>query len=136
MLQGISTHTPHARRDMSVHTMPVIYIRFLLTRLMRGVTINSFFFISIDNISTHTPHARRDTGKISLIASPIVISTHTPHARRDYLTFSVFGSLQFLLTRLMRGVTPEHFKLLFCHFHISTHTPHARRDIPLFLGLL
>ena len=35
--------------------------------------------------------------------------------------------VEFLLTRLMRGVTPLH-GLLGDDFGISTHTPHARRD--------
>ena len=56
----ISTHTPHARRDnSSVYHIPVQY-RFLLTRLMRGVTLVICVLTSMLIISTHTPHARRD----------------------------------------------------------------------------
>ena len=57
-------------------------IKFLLTRLMRGVTTTS------------------PTLKLVLI-----ISTHTPHARRDVSLLDKLVSLPFLLTRLMRGVT-------------------------------
>ena len=56
--------------------------RFLLTRLMRGVTIK-------------TP-ARQQVGGIS---------THTPHARRDMIQRKSYRVPAFLLTRLMRGVT-------------------------------
>ena len=55
----ISTHTPHARRDIA-----------LQSRTQHRM------------ISTHTPHARRDL--LSFPAARLfVISTHTPHARRD-----------------------------------------------------
>ena len=38
-IDGISTHTPHARRDGFVSVFPLELIQFQLTRLMRGVTI-------------------------------------------------------------------------------------------------
>ena len=38
----------------------VSIVSFLLTRLMRGVTTCLTLLYSTDNISTHTPHARRD----------------------------------------------------------------------------
>ena len=38
LLCTISTHTPHARRDVSVDEESKKYIVFQLTRLMRGVT--------------------------------------------------------------------------------------------------
>ena len=56
--------------------------RFLLTRLMRGVTSLLFLLLPAPSISTHTPHARRDLFALLLFALPL-ISTHTPHARRD-----------------------------------------------------
>ena len=58
----ISTHTPHARRDM----------------------ILEFFVFLFDVISTHTPHARRDK-PLRKRDFDRIISTHTPHARRDYV---------------------------------------------------
>ena len=63
-LCGISTHTPHARRDIIFYAnFNVVYI-FLLTRLMRGVTAGIFWTMPLIMISTHTPHARRDCNKI------------------------------------------------------------------------
>ena len=59
------------------------FIVFQLTRLMRGVTLESVQKQSVFYISTHTPHARRDRFK-----------------RRSE------GFQKFQLTRLMRGVTP------------------------------
>ena len=127
MYLNISTHTPHARRDVSVDEESKKYIVFQLTRLMRGVTISrssnrrrSRFqltrlmrgvtqrrvgCIGCPMISTHTPHARRDY-YLQHIPSQKNISTHTPHARRDYMYLGI---------------------CFFCSF-ISTHTPHARRD--------
>ena len=99
----ISTHTPHARRDLKSQPHKRI-AQFLLTRLMRGVTGQP----QHDNlpilISTHTPHARRDR-PVALLSTTPMISTHTPHARRD----------------------PQRQRFpVYCQ--ISTHTPHARRD--------
>ena len=39
---GISTHTPHARRDGQRAKNQRIKTKFLLTRLMRGVTCKSY----------------------------------------------------------------------------------------------
>ena len=82
MTGEISTHTPHARRDAGVFQTAPVYPLFLLTRLMRGVTLKITEKLMMVNISTHTPHARRDTAaEASRYGSNI--STHTPHARRD-----------------------------------------------------
>ena len=56
---GISTHTPHAGRDLSLLCIPIP-----------------------PQISTHTPHAGRDDFASSEGANN-TISTHTPHAGRD-----------------------------------------------------
>ena len=78
----ISTHTPHAGRDIWVFIVNVIHqyfyshapcgarpkhaanvlesIVFLLTRPMRGATYCICNTIYIRSISTHTPHAGRD----------------------------------------------------------------------------
>ena len=101
---------------------------FLLTRLMRGVTGEQQRQSGSNGISTHTPHARRDISKFHKLPLSF-ISTHTPHARRDQ-AFAETGALkmQFLLTRLMRGVTTAK-EFLLHSVRISTHTPHARRDV-------
>ena len=57
-------------------------VKFLLTRLMRGVTVLQYRETYLKPISTHTPHARRDIGEMPRIKR-FIISTHTPHARRD-----------------------------------------------------
>ena len=82
--RAISTHTPHARRDLVIVSLFSNALRFQLTRLMRGVT----------------------TYLQSMIVVGRAISTHTPHARRDLVIVSLFSNaLRFQLTRLMRGVT-------------------------------
>ena len=123
----ISTHTPHARRDMQTVYLTAYRKVFQLTRLMRGVTEVKDRIKHAFKISTHTPHARRDgssSGRplsnpnfnshasceawrsaVDTTSRPTTLSTHTPHARRD--------------RRVRRGVSAE---------AISTHTPHARRD--------
>ena len=60
VLMSISTHTPHARRDVSYLLYTSLCIKFQLTRLMRGVTAVNRKFKNQNGISTHTPHARRD----------------------------------------------------------------------------
>ena len=79
----ISTHTPHARRDLLDTVERRLSFAFQLTRLMRGVTFAVDVLKWHDKISTHTPHARRDTKAI-------------------IRTIRIFI---FQLTRLMRGVT-------------------------------
>ena len=102
---AISTHTPHARRDvLDLQTDAEIRI-FQLTRLMRGVTQCDGIADIMLYISTHTPHARRDAFAM-LLTDAFYISTHTPHARRDKAYTQIYDNLT-----------------------ISTHTPHARRDI-------
>ena len=56
----ISTHTPHARRDLCQINQNRRAIQFQLTRLMRGVTVHDLGNVLVLHISTHTPHARRD----------------------------------------------------------------------------
>ena len=77
---------------------------FLLTRLLRGVTDSCYKTDSYIVISTHTPLARRDKIKMVGDCRP-PISTHTPLARRDSMVYKT-----------------DDFR------RISTHTPLARRD--------
>ena len=123
----ISTHTPHARCDISsldydfyqrqfllTHLMrgvtravfPTVQklLIFLLTHLMRGVTEFASYTELSPGISTHTPHARCDVNG-NWANTSVFISTHTPHARCDTM-------------RLKNS--DNHL--------ISTHTPHARCD--------
>ena len=79
----ISTHTPHARRDLSYIVTFLTCFPFQLTRLMRGVTMDVEEIAANPAISTHTPHARRDRRRGTEIRNMTV----------------------FQLTRLMRGVT-------------------------------
>ena len=107
MSNSISTHTPHARRDVLIFgNCPILSI-FQLTRLMRGVTFQIFFFSTEKPKFQLTRLMRGVTWLLILVAVLVVISTHTPHARRD----------RFLKYACMQG-------------SISTHTPHARRDTP------
>ena len=45
------------------------------------------------------------TADICMAALATTISTHTPHARRDLSFILLLAQGEFLLTRLMRGVT-------------------------------
>ena len=81
----ISTHTPHAGRDLPFLSISELLVSFLLTRPMRGAT-----------------------GPLPPVKAAAAISTHTPHAGRD--VFSPFFApcvLLFLLTRPMRGATQQ-----------------------------
>ena len=104
----------------------------------------------LSRISTHTPLARRDMRDHFAAHPPKGISTHTPLARRDIFRVTIIrkiiqflltrllrgvtghghlldGLRAFLLTRLLRGVTSERTRFPVA-FTISTHTPLARRD--------
>ena len=124
IVELISTHAPHARRDgqpLRLYTAAGNFysrascearrfwsvglrstISFLLTRLMRGATLQHLMTLEgLGMISTHAPHARRDEhwrelngeNTISTHAphevQPSSISTHAPHARRD-LAYSLW----------------------------------------------
>ena len=124
----ISTHTPHARRDIKMNENFEVMSIFQLTRLMRGVTYNKYFpkgdsinfnshasceaWLAIPSSSPFsglfqlTRLMRGVTSRTTSWKTPYPISTHTPHARRD-VVYSVFC-----------------YSLM-----ISTHTPHARRDL-------
>ena len=56
----ISTHTPHAGRDVEHGEVITENQRFLLTRPMRGATGLDDEQLGGIIISTHTPHAGRD----------------------------------------------------------------------------
>ena len=102
---NISTHTPHARRDVSSpHTLAKSFI-FLLTRLMRGVT-----------------------GKWRRIPAATDFYSHASCEAWPAELGSVDEGTTFLLTRLMRGVTGS-YDFGYDRCRISTHTPHARRDL-------
>ena len=123
----ISTHTPHARRDIPTGHLILPSI----------------------SISTHTPHARRDIYVSFIVLSSNDFYSHASceawrkmrgvvpvlsnfyshasceawHAKSRNFDFAK----KFLLTRLMRGVTAVEMGLS-ASLVISTHTPHARRD--------
>ncbi len=63
----VSTHTPHARRDLIVDLSMLKYLK----------------------VSTHTPHARRDLQILQELLTSSRVSTHTPHARRDAIFCTV-----------------------------------------------
>ena len=148
----ISTHTPHARCDEELvdwiaiqgeqnfysHTSCEVWRveriqtnythwGFLLTHLMRGVTVSESCCSS--SLTFLLTHLMRGVTTPSIFAhSNAAISTHTPHARCDLENADGYTDFySFLLTHLMRGVTYR------CNdtrhlYTISTHTPHARCD--------
>ena len=100
----ISTHTPHAGRDVK-------YLLFLPKTL----------------ISTHTPHAGRDL--LACVAEfwTTYFYSHAPCGARPFFSFQNILVRQFLLTRPMRGATSTSSWVKGASY-ISTHTPHAGRD--------
>ena len=100
----ISTHTPLARCDKHRKWSGDSRKKFLLTHLLRGVTVPFDFFSCGFFISTHTPLARCDYNG-NLFSDHFQISTHTPLARCDIIAVKIVY-----------------------HIHISTHTPLARCD--------
>ena len=126
-LLRISTHTPHARRDIVTYGSVLTAYDFYSHASCEAWLFHLYSYLWWMPISTHTPHARRDIWT-ELWKMTLKISTHTPHARRDMwrlllclirsnfyshasceawrrLSKRRFFRLLFLLTRLMRGVT-------------------------------
>ena len=123
----ISTHTPHAGRDMMKYSYLMVVLLFLLTRPMRGATRYSDLLLDVigflltrpmrgataaaltfkfrfADFYSHAPCGARPplTADSRLLK---LISTHTPHAGRDIVRVSRITMI-----------------------YISTHTPHAGRD--------
>ena len=102
----ISTHAPLARRDMDAAAKTVQGGTFLLTHLLRGAT----------DVAVEA-------------ANHLAISTHTPLARRDSMLVLPYCQLSaFLLTRLLRGATEISFNTSVVIFHFYSHAScEARR---------
>ena len=148
---SISTHTPHAGRNIRLPNPPRISSLFQLTRPMRGATygilvsslIFSFNFNShapcgaqhsfgskietfSSNISTHTPHAGRNPSRPAIDISDCVnFNSHAPcGAQRNSAMYPSNGTLSFQLTRPMRGAT----RAVICQrritvVHFNSHAP-------------
>ncbi len=124
----ISTHTPHAGRDMRGATAQNGASGFQLTRPMRGATpARPLVRRHRRHFNSHAPCGARPR-RCRASASRAVISTHTPHAGRDGITvdiWSVGGDFNSHAPcgarRCRRDLTDKTQK-------ISTHTPHAGRD--------
>ena len=81
----ISTHTPHARRDVFLYSYIAGDDLFQLTRLMRGVTADTFDELACSGFQL-TRLMRGVTEAYDIKCSVVDISTHTPHARRDCIS--------------------------------------------------
>ena len=135
VLDVISTHTPLTRRDPVLTpatvespfdfyshasyeawrwkcSKPHTKIVFLLTRLLRGVTI-----------------------QLNGLFNDFFISTHTPLTRRDNRVIANFPiATKFLLTRLLRGVTLLGSKASLDKVHFNSHASYEawRSGLVLF----
>ena len=123
----ISTHTPHAGRDVCIQHQSCAQSNFY-SHAPCGARPRSPSAICISSvISTHTPHAGRDLLLPEARCSGIYFYSHAPCGARRKSLVRLPGDRKFLLTRPMRGATitiagGEKIKV------ISTHTPHAGRD--------
>ena len=99
----VSTHMPLARHDAAIPEAASAPA-FLLTCLLRGMTIASASWNSMPPVSTHMPLARHDLNPESQ-AYAIQVSTHMPLARHD---------------KDMKEANTQH--------KVSTHMPLARHD--------
>ena len=78
----ISTHTPLAGRDERILLARSFKQQFLLTRPLRGATLNPAFTRLWKRISTHTPLAGRDLTTISNDANAWDFYSHAPCGAR------------------------------------------------------
>ena len=104
---------------------------FLLTCLLRGMTVLEKEWTVWNRISTHMPLARHDI-QFRQSCNACQISTHMPLARHDPKPLPLpKRPNRFLLTCLLRGMT----NLLYYRkpiILISTHMPLARHDLSGF----
>ena len=124
---AISTHTPLARRDKVAVIKGVPVLKFLLTRLLRGVTAMMANQGYKGSISTHTPLARRD-----------LLHRLSPHSDIHFYSHASCeawpGDYDLILpiAYFYSHASCEAWHIpqlqLSCAAAISTHTPLARRD--------
>ena len=117
---AISTHTPHAGRDLTASRISQQHCAFQLTRPMRGVTQRCGYWHYCNKFQLTRP-MRGVTTDAFAVFSTAAISTHTPHAGRDGLVDRQARRLhQFQLTRPMRGVTStQHLKTCTAVFQLT-----------------
>ena len=82
--------------------------RFLLTRPMRGVTLQQGNGGRQRRISTHTPHAGRDQQTLTICGIRCQFLLTRPMRGVTGIAGKPAVQSQFLLTRPMRGVTSPH----------------------------
>ena len=100
---------------------------FLLTCLLRGMTILNIITDCWNWVSTHMPLARHDSHKLPLNAITAV-STHMPLARHDFLGLAI-GLCQIgVSTHMPLARHDDVLSLVLCMLHVSTHMPLARHD--------
>ena len=117
----ISTHTPHARRDILQPQSAPTGKQFQLTRLMRGVTADEIKITGTIEFQL-TRLMRGVTSRTRWMKFSSTISTHTPHARRDCKRLILLAiSLLFQLTRLMRDVTSSEISHEISHENFNSH---------------
>ena len=100
----ISTHTPHAGRDLSTIFSPSS-CAFQLTRPMRGATVQTGSDLIAALISTHTPHAGRDQKQPLHFLLLQHFNSHAPCGARHVPRIPSARLVEFQLTRPMRGAT-------------------------------
>ena len=148
--EDISTHTPHAGRDAATGSgssassdfyshapcgarlipKPLVpnHSVFLLTRPMRGATLDNYPLVNLLYISTHTPLAGRDK-EVNMDSQYIkFLLTRPSRGATGQWKCGEYYLCPFLLTRPSRGATYGLISHITANF-ISTHTPLAGRDM-------
>ena len=115
----VSTHMPLARHDFTI-TNRIKLVKFLLTCLLRGMTIDADGTEYVGKVSTHMPLARHDIASLILSNSLHCFYSHASCEAwlgrwLEYIRLKLF-----LLTCLLRGMTNSVIKqILFCWFLLT-----------------
>ena len=126
-LLAISTHTPHAGRDLPEDLRRAHMDDFNSHAPCGARRLAACRDFDLLDISTHTPHAGRDyVGGVNYELFTTFQLTRPMRGATDWCGHCV-SRLEFQLTRPMRGATPPR-KRDGKSRRISTHTPHAGRD--------
>ena len=122
----ISTHTPHARRDVFIDDIWILNQNFNSHASCEAWLPSPSMSGNGNDFNSHAScEAWHVADKVCRICKDF--NSHASCEAWRIVCASNRSSIKFQLTRLMRGVTIGG-SLVLVAYSISTHTPHARRD--------
>ena len=128
-LWKISTHTPHAGRDVSFSSFSAMDLSNFYSHAPCGARpkVTAYHQQYATHFYSHAPCGARLPLQAQAHLRLADFYSHAPCGARPGGTLNAVRRVSFLLTRPMRGATVLLLRHRLC-MKISTHTPHAGRD--------